>query len=227
MRRIPFIWTENDQYTLELKYGRRAWSTDVLLNIEDWPYSLGKARRIFKESSLDFSLPRIGSCFTEPFIHETDWGNHQLETTAFYSADSPPTDFGYSFLGFVIRRHKSLPVEVALRGSFSGDTPSAFCYKITLGLTYSGTDESFQPTYPDFGIKEMLLYKCGRVVDERPMHLKFPLLTRVYDAEISILADASNHSSGLSAPDMKIKDPRLEELAHTFYLAISARFNAL
>lgn len=224
MGKIHFIWNEQDQIRFELAYGKMAWSANVIANISGWPRDLGKARFIFSEVNDNFlDQARIGSAFTKPFEVETDWGNHQMETTAFYHGDQPPHVPApeYSFTGIVIRKHKNASVELTLSAYFSGISPDDFYYTFALGLIYDGTDELFQPLYPKLTLADKFKYTVlNQATDQRSPSDKFPLLKREYGARICQCGDTSKDLSELADLKLELKDARLEALARSFYSEI-------
>lgn len=215
------LLTRTEKYNLQNEYGARAWSADALGAMGVWPREPGKSG-LFERQRVSELERKLGYAFTKLFEQVTNWGSHQMETTAFYHRQkqqpSEP-DLGDQFTAVVIRKHKDDPaIEVTMQGILHGSS-ERLGYGFLLGLDYQGDDEHFTPqTAPELSFKEAFWYKLrGKSPDERPSYKKFPLLEKERGAQIEYFDTIGNYNGELK---IKVRDERLRAIAQKMYDSI-------
>ena len=241
------MWTDTQQYLAQAEYGVSAWSADVEMSIEGLP-GHGKLPRLAngygRESKYQRAVQRIrnhseGHAFAKTFSEATNWGNRQMEAPAFYHREllMPGNVTEKAATGLIILPYVRNPeLEVTLKGvSFEhSDIPGWLGgYNITIGLEYGGKDREFKPQQlRKLSSLQEKIRACFQghpdAEKDKSSGQKFPLLYKMYGAEISVLHGIDDYGEldRKNNVQLRVRDQRLEEIAREMHEAVLRRIKA-
>ncbi|MBI5804369.1 hypothetical protein HY450_03935 [Candidatus Pacearchaeota archaeon] len=232
-------WSENRQHEHQLEYGARNWAADVTETVSSFPkYSrrakdfFGKFDELLFNSGLGSWGVYSGHRFTKTFDVSTGYGNHQMETRAFFHRQEKQPcepELGDQVTHWIIREHRDEPnVEVTLRALMQSDddNPSRErAWEFMLGLNYEGNDRDFAPIEVGApSLREVFNYRLrGVSLDNRSRTEKMPLLLQSYGATIRQRGiQLLDERVAETAAELEIEDERLKLYAEQMFTLINA-----